>query len=59
MEPLPSYVAEWINELAWPDKDDNGNTTLSERDLGLINAILTALVNYIEQQLTACRKPDA
>jgi hypothetical protein len=58
MEPVPSYLAEWIDQLDWPDPNRDGSTTLTHDQLGKFNAILTALTNYIETQLIVCRKID-
>lgn len=55
MEPLPSYIGDWVAVLSWPKPNTDGTTTLSREDLGRVSSVLNALVNYLEQQLAACK----
>lgn len=40
--------------MTWPAPDPNGSTTLSTDKLRQVQALLNALVNYLQVQLERC-----
>lgn len=54
MGPLPKIS---IDPAAWPDPRADGVTELTPAQAAMHLAVLTALIDYIEEQHAACAKP--
>jgi hypothetical protein len=58
MEPLPITIGLLARAISWPDPNDQGDTLLSARTLGQVQALLNYMTNYIETQFERCRGKD-
>jgi hypothetical protein len=55
MEPLSPSIAALVDSLTWPNPNADGTTTLDADTLRRTQALLNALVNYIQTQLARCK----
>lgn len=58
MERPGELIGQLATELKWPSPNEDGTTTLSKKQLATAQALVSALVGYIDAQLSRCEKKD-
>ena len=59
MERLEPAIRTMAKELVWPEPRADGFTVLPPAVLRRTQALIGALINYIEVQLVRCKERDA